>query len=283
MPMLISYRMCLMAAPIPLLALTIITFVDNPNLSKYPAAPIILVLITLLSFLTAYYLRKNKDVKKSPIYKCDKGTALLIGCSGGLCLMLLFRLFGFYGNFGGRASEFNFGLKSLKPGEELDDAEENIAFSLSFNSFGHCFQGGSAIFLFAAVHRDIVLPILKRPEGLILADLLANSMIVYPVYNIVKRGIKAGSTFATSSFCNNASEWGIGVVFAVYLGLLISAISGGKTEDPRKTLLLTRTQMLLNTIRLVSGTVLAIVSIAAAILFGHSWHINIDESHTDDR
>ncbi|GMH63572.1 hypothetical protein TL16_g03749 [Triparma laevis f. inornata] len=259
MPMLISYRMCLMAAPIPLLALTIITFVDNPNLSKYPAAPIILVLITLLSFLTAYYLRKNKDVKKSPIYKCDKGTALLI------------------------ASEFNFGLKSLKPGEELDDAEENIAFSLSFNSFGHCFQGGSAIFLFAAVHRDIVLPILKRPEGLILADLLANSMIVYPVYNIVKRGIKAGSTFATSSFCNNASEWGIGVVFAVYLGLLISAISGGKTEDPRKTLLLTRTQMLLNTIRLVSGTVLAIVSIAAAILFGHSWHINIDESHTDDR
>lgn len=80
--MLISYRMCLMAAPIPLLALTIITFVDNPNLSKYPAAPIILVLITLLSFLTAYYLRKNKDVKKSPIYKCDKGTALLIGEGG---------------------------------------------------------------------------------------------------------------------------------------------------------------------------------------------------------
>ena len=121
--------------------------------------------------------------------------------------------------------------------------------------------GASAIFLFAAVHRDLILPILKRPEGLVVADLLANSMIVYPVYNIVKRGIKAGSTFSTSSFCNNASEWGVGFIFALYTGFLISAIGGGATEDPRKTILSPQTQKLLSSCRIVSGVLLMLTSI----------------------
>ena len=137
----ISYRLCMMAMPFPILALTIATFVDSPDLRGYPAAPILLVLITLLSVATALTIKAKPEVVKSPIYQCDKGTALLMGCAGGVCIMLLFRLFGFFGDFGGRASELNFGLKSLKHGET--EPEENIAFSFSFNSFGHCFQGES--------------------------------------------------------------------------------------------------------------------------------------------
>lgn len=106
-----------------------------------------------------------------------------------------------------------------------------------------------------------------------LQGLAASFVIVYPLYNIIKRVLKSAESFASSSFSNNCSEWALGFSLGITGGLLCSLIAVAKHSikavDPSVTLSWIETTAM--TSKLVCGSLLFCSSVLSAVMFGSSW------------
>ena len=180
----------------------------------------------------------------------DDGGALLLLGTLVLIVLLTARLFASE-RFGGEPAAFFFGgLKCVKTGArgsgpEFCKANDNRAFEPEFNSFGHCVQGcllgllvppvegavaralGAVITACSRKPPPSQLGVQVLPRGgtyagtsLLVVRGSAVLAVVYPVYNIVKRAAKSGSSFAASSFANNGAEWGMGALLSLSASLL---------------------------------------------------------------
>lgn len=168
-------------------------------------------------------------------------SAVLINGSGvALMILLVLRLIFGANHFGGYAPTLDFGPKY---GDPSKNAEANIAFNLEFNSFGHCLQGILASMLvFPAVTGTLTRLVASGGSEwsgrlifatpsvwmVVLVELLAGLMTIYPSYNFIKRLMKYPESFASSSFMNNGFEWALGFLFGISLGCLVTAFTRTK-------------------------------------------------------
>ena len=105
----------------------------------------------------------------------------------------------------------------------------NLAFSMSFGTFGHCGQGLLALFLFfPCVER------LTARCGFVgpVRELLAACCVGYPIYSTVKRGLFHATDFAASSFSNNGAEWCFGFLIGLSAGVLLTAVCNAYEAVP---------------------------------------------------
>jgi hypothetical protein len=104
------------------------------------ALGILLLVNAVLLFFAAWQIRGRKGSRKNMIYTRGQFASLLI-IAGWACLffMLWVRLFSF-SHFGGSWYDMNFGLKA-------GSTQDNIAFTMEPESFGHFSQGLLACFL----------------------------------------------------------------------------------------------------------------------------------------
>jgi len=168
-------------------------------------------------------------------------SAVLINGSGvSLMLIVVCRLVFGANHFVGYAPTLDFGPKY---GDPSNNAVANIAFELEFNSVGHCLQGilASALVFPAVTGALTRLVTSGRSESsgrlifatpstwmLVIVELLAGLMTIYPSYNFIKRIMTYPESFASSSFMNNAFEWALGFLFGISLGCLITAFTRTK-------------------------------------------------------
>jgi hypothetical protein len=105
----------------------------------------------------------------------------------------------------------------------------NLAFSMSFGTFGHCAQGLLALFLFfPCVERLTARCGLAGP----VRELLAACCAGYPIYSTVKRGLFHATDFAASSFSNNGAEWCFGFHIGLSAGVLLTAVCNAHEAVP---------------------------------------------------
>jgi hypothetical protein len=233
--------------------------------------------------------------------------SLFFGPSIALFLIILLRLAAGADNFGGNPGKLDFGPKN-----GVSDNEGNIAFVNEFNTYGHCLQGAlAAMFAFPAVS-GIVTQILtcrykewwaecNKPLWSLL-KFTAAAMSIYPIYNLFKRFIEHGDTFAASSFCNNGLEWTCGFMAGLAFGNLITVVirlamtrkmrqNGQEMHqvlerlDGQSWVLGTQAapgfQPKLNVVQFLIGMALIFTAFAAAALIGLTWHSCIEGSDDD--
>lgn len=170
-------------------------------------------------------------------------SAVLINGSGfALMILLVLRLVFGANHFNGFAPSLDFGPKY---GDPSKDAEANIAFAWGseLSSFGHCLQGILAsVLVFPAVTGTLTRLVATSGSEwsgrlifatpsvwmVVLVELLAGLMTIYPSYNFIKRLIAYPESFASSSFMNNGFEWALGFLFGISLGCLITAFTRTK-------------------------------------------------------
>mmetsp|Transcript_16025 Transcript_16025/g.38279 ORF Transcript_16025/g.38279 Transcript_16025/m.38279 type:complete len:419 (-) Transcript_16025:66-1322(-) len=168
-------------------------------------------------------------------------SAVLINGSGAaLMILLVFRLTFGANHFKGNAITLDFGPKYGNPS---NDAEQNIAFTLEFNSFGHCLQGILASLLVSPAVTGTLTRLVASGGSewsgrlifatpstwmIVLVELLAGLMTIYPSYNFIKRLLEYPESFASTSFMNNGFEWGLGFLFGISLGCLVTAFTRTK-------------------------------------------------------
>lgn len=168
-------------------------------------------------------------------------SAVLINGSGvALMILLVLRLIYGASHFDGYAPTLDFGPKY---GDPSKNAEANIAFEWEFNSFGHCLQGILAsMLIFPAVTGTLTRLVASGGSEwsgrlifatpsvwmVVLVELLAGLMTIYPSYNFIKRLTKYPESFASSSFMNNGFEWALGFLFGISLGCLVTAFTRTK-------------------------------------------------------
>jgi hypothetical protein len=224
--------------------------------------------------------------------------SLFFGPSIALFLIILLRLVAGAENFDGNPGKLNFGPKN-----GVSDNEDNVAFVNEFNSYGHCLQGVlAAMFAFPAVS-GIVTQLLtcqhkewwaecNKPLWS-LSKFVATAMSIYPIYNLFKRFIEDGDTFAASSFCNNGLEWACGSMVGMAFGNLITVVvkramtlkirqNGHEMQqvlersDGQSWVLGTQAppnfQLKLNGLQFLIGVAFVFTAFAAAALFGLTWH-----------
>lgn len=238
-------------------------------------------LLLASAFLVAAVCTLHRINEKPVVYEftnldrlARNGSLLIIFGWAVLFCMLVVRLFSVK-QFGGSWAGLNFGLKA-------NSGKQNRAFTADPETVGHFIQGVLSCLLFP--HID---PLFfgktgsqERNIGLILwcvKEAVVPFVVVYPVYNIIKRGIKTASQFATSSFCNNGMEWALGFLVGLSLGLLLSvtAVVADKNnaalrvESQRKSM--PRFSFWSAVARVVAGVLLFCSGVAAAILNGLSW------------
>lgn len=83
----------------------------------------------------------------------------------------------------------------------------------NWESYGHFVQGSLFFFLFTAGFWN--------PYHYLLGytcHILYSLASIYPLYNLIKRGILSTSTFADSSWTNNELEWCLGVLMSILMG-----------------------------------------------------------------
>ena len=288
-----------------------------------PALPILCVLstITIVVPTIIISLSPAANIRGRTRHSVDVGTWLLYAGFLSLFVQLFFRLCTAW-KFGGTFQEFDFGKKCLFNNQTETGNCQNIAFVHEFNSYGHMVQGLFSLFLSPSVHVLLRFSCTKctRTETLLgITDLLPLGTVVYPTYNVVKRGL--GSTvhdykFAVSSFSNNCAEWGFGFLIGIHLGycceayavhhnlynhseyvdpkgragssenastlMSLHALSSpelGHTEEHRN--FLDSYHSLLRTLRVTFGVLLLVVSVVAGILFAVTWDDTLDKSKTD--
>lgn len=168
-------------------------------------------------------------------------SAVLINGSGvALMIILVLRLIFGANHFDGYAPTLDFGPKY---GDPSKNAEANIAFEWEFSSFGHCLQGIlAAMLIFPAVTGTLTRVVASGGSEwsgrlifatpsvwmVVLVELLAGLMTIYPSYNFIKRLMKYPESFASSSFMNNGFEWALGFLFGISLGCLVTAFTRTK-------------------------------------------------------
>lgn len=244
-----------------------------------PQLAIILSISAVLALVLAWLGSFLGGLSIPPI---DTGSQLILVAWASIYVQLLVRLLAFE-NFDGNPSNFDFGV-SCSAGV----CSRNASFNFEFNSFGHCMQGCLAFLLFpavrAAVWRGVASMSCCRPRRAIICfDILGLGVVVYPIYNTIKRIGLHLTTFANSSFCNNGAEWASGAMFGVGAGLCVEAWakrhqqqvspSGSDVELPRFEVI--------EKMRLGGGVTIVLASFAAGLMFGVTWE-NIAHRHSKD-
>lgn len=204
----------------------------------------------------------------------DLGALSILAGGAAISVELAIRLLA-SSHFGGRASAFDFGVKHNVSG----DLEHSVAFTPTFNTFGHFIQGCLSLFLFptALLQLSFMANSSQKLRALlrVLLDVISAWVVAYPVYNIIKRAMLHGQTFASSSFANNAAEWAMGFAFGLSTNLMCTAApTARKTDDHASTAQaerLTVVQQVVQGYRVLCGSLLCVTSVVAAVLFGVSW------------
>ena len=184
------------------------------------------ILLLILGILYYYAGRILKPVgMPKQLLPLDRGGCLLAAGALLLGLQLVIRLVVSDNHFDGSAIDFDFGQKECESeyisdqNETVLHCEQSVAFEFEFNSFGHCLQGALVLLWFPVCH-----DLFAVNEHLVIARELGAAMVImYPLYNIIKRIFSDADTFAISSFSNNASEWTYGFCIGIALGLILTA------------------------------------------------------------
>lgn len=240
---------------------------------------------------------KMMQLMETGLRPTAQSVALYFGPSISLFLIILLRLVAAPDNFQGDPSNLDFG-----PKYGIQDGEPNIAFTPEFNSYGHCLQGALAAMLAFPAVSGLLVQLLtcqwkawwtecnKTLWSVI--KLVACCLTIYPTYNLVKRLVRSGETFATSSFCNNSFEWAFGFMIGLALGNLMTVLAKHaftrklyKDKEFQETLdrangesWVLGTQRLpdfqpkLNGLQFLMGIVLMFTMFTAAVFFGLTWH-----------
>eukprot|EP00520_Triparma_pacifica_P012184 CAMPEP_0118638778 /NCGR_PEP_ID=MMETSP0785-20121206/3878_1 /TAXON_ID=91992 /ORGANISM="Bolidomonas pacifica, Strain CCMP 1866" /LENGTH=191 /DNA_ID=CAMNT_0006530075 /DNA_START=316 /DNA_END=888 /DNA_ORIENTATION=- len=119
-------------------------------------------------------------------------------------------------------SNYDFGPKDYDPlTQGVQDLIPNIAFELEFNSFGHfLYFFLPSIATLSSNKNERETRLIENMQ--VVCDMLGGGLyILYPTYNIIKRLVKHGNTFASSSYCNNGYEWATGAMWASAMGYAI--------------------------------------------------------------
>eukprot|EP00943_MAST-04B_sp_MAST-4B-sp1_P004552 g4552.t1 len=131
----------------------------------------------------------------------------------------------------------------------------------AFNSIGHTFQGFMCICMFCQARfkvtnfvvgqltkftKKIEKDEIENNEYMLfnaseihfinisrMFDILLVLVWVYPFYNALKRMVKSGDTFSTSSYGNNSFEWACGFLIGLSLGFLIEAYGRNDNTETR--------------------------------------------------
>lgn len=243
-----------------------------------PVLSILLASNASLMFGAALGVRRAQEPVLTP--RIDIGAKLLIASSSALCLLLLVRLAA-VSQFGGNVANFDFGTKC----STTKGCSSNLAFEPNGNSVGHCVQGCSVFFLFP-VSGSVIHYMFRRWRGLqrclvYAKEIGALGLIVYPVYNVIKRAYKSADTFAASSFCNNGSEWAVGFLLGISLTFLCMAWVDHDPNSVDNGLLVPFTRAMLFA-RVAAGILFSVSTVVAAVLFGMSWDKVPEQNHTYD-
>lgn len=258
----------------------------------------------LTNFLDPQFLNTPTHIKQRERYfrSVNETTQIhtwgFLGPSLALMVMLLIRLFIGATTFLGNPSALDFGWKyGIESGE---DAEKNVSFTVTFDSYGHAIQGFLAAFLGTpVVTRGLYRLSQRRLKWLF--QIAPYVLTVYPTYNLVKRFMRSREAFAGSSFSNNGFEWAAGFVLGLALGQLMTSINslfflffGRKSkdsaeEDCEQGEVETQTEVetnvnvdlhqeileascLVKFIRLLFALALVFTMLAAGVLYGMTWY-----------
>lgn len=182
--------------------IVILTLIDK---SRFQLSILIGILILISSFGV---IRQRFFQLEKISFNYDFGTFLYIHSIYMMTSLIVYRLIYAPFHFEGNIIEINFGYKNTN----LD--ESSIAFTSELTSVGHCVWGLCIVFLF---------PWLTEPKSwhIIVKEIFSTAVIVYPLYNLIKRSIKSIDTFALSSYFNNNAEWTYGSILGIILGFVI--------------------------------------------------------------
>ena len=183
--------------------------------------------------------------KTSQLPRWGAGALLIAGGFLSIFFQLVFRLLSAPAHFGGRVNSLDFGVKCDVKDGMYSLCVQNVAFVPEFNSFGHCIQGCFSLLLFPIINGSAgtrlslqrLFPFLGpiSQKALRVLQMLAHAssvfVIVYPVYNTLKRYIKHGSMFAASSYANNCTEWSMGFLLGLQTGHLLSLLAAAKVTN----------------------------------------------------
>jgi len=286
----------LASAGLAFFALSIATFVAQPTSRPrnytLPCCLLVLAILWLGAGVTTFRM-KTRELVLGPV---DTGGVLLLFGGVVLVIQLSIRLL-CAASFGGTIASFDFGLKCTAADAALNaTCDPNMAFTPEFNSFGHCIQGSLALLL---------LPVAETAAAAVGVEDLVRSLVcfvaAYPIYNMVKRGVKHPAGFAASSFANNGGEWAMGFLLGLSTGLAAQAMVAarapqasrlnhlGNGETPSVAMELEHATphpdvavdrfsapprpavRYIRALRCVAGGALCAVGVVAAVLLGISW------------
>lgn len=230
--------------------------------------------------------------------------------------MMIFRLYWGVDNFEGLPYYLDFGWKhGVGPRNVFEDRDEvsneavekNTAFIPELNTYGHVAQGFfSALLAFPVVTKLLLNCAPKAWWWRSVVHLAPFALATYPTYSLIKRVLKAGESFASSSFANNSLEWTSGFMVACAIGNFWTSIvlyrrllsdefeaktdeSGDTSDDnegphwqlgsnqtddgdKNKNDDINKTSACIKMIQILLGTVFAFTVTLASILYGLTWH-----------
>jgi hypothetical protein len=225
----------------------------------------------LLSFALAGMLYRNGSLLILTS-SFDFGTNLIMCGALSLYLQYHVRLL-WAGAFGGDVGSFDFGLDCDDNDEE--GCQQDLAFGMGTETFGHWLQGFGAILFFPALnhvmHHYFEENVAKKARTF--KDFTAPWVCAYGVYNFCKRAIKSPECFAVSSHANNGAEWACGFLMGILAGLAIEVEVGRRWTPaaPAETLSCNKT---FSYMRIIGGTTLLMASIGGGLMTGLTWQNN---------
>jgi hypothetical protein len=177
---------------------------------------VFLLIMALMWFTTASLVVHRSG--RLQLGRFGVGASLLLFGGFTLILELTLRLLA-SSSFGGYPLAFDFGLK-CGASANVSTCERNAAFTPTFNSFGHCVQGGLSMLLLPAIERSASFHG-SLPAGPLLVNLMSSLVAGYPIYNLIKRAYQGASSFAASSFVNNSAEYLLTLTLTLALALTL--------------------------------------------------------------
>jgi hypothetical protein len=195
---LLSILFILICLEVPIIYFTVI----NNNRLQLSVLIGILILISGYSVMIQRFFQLEKFS-----FNYDFGTFLYFQSIYMITFLIIYRLIYAPFHFEGNVIDINFGYKNTK-------LDESIAFSKDLNSIGHCVWGFCIIFIFPWFTEHKI-------WHLIIKETLSTAVIIYPIYNLIKRSIKSIDTFSSSSYFNNNAEWTYGAILGILVGFVI--------------------------------------------------------------
>jgi hypothetical protein len=288
--------------------------IDDSGTSDRWQLTFLLLAALVLSLIPGCIIFRVNDVEIAArqLIRPDTGALLIIGAFYSILLQLTIRLGMAKDSFGGDGfANFDFGVKCSSLNETETGTCRNLAFTNDPESWGHFLQGCLAVFLYPAT--QIIIHQRCRCKGkpgvldamIVWSETLAVAVVVYPVYNLIKRILKNSIPFAASSYSNNMAEWAWGFLIGHHLGWCLEVMSGyfglfhewysersnPKFSNEEERRIRNGMLFLLQKARICAGVLLLISSIVAAIMYGRSWdrrldkipaNVSSDEIHDDD-